>query len=74
MDREKLLLWCRKKTNNPTLEDVDDFSYVLDHLEDMVSRLGVTSESISDLSQSFEGDTNKEMMKLLSPYRRAKFL
>lgn len=74
MDRENLLLWCRKKTNNPDLEDKEDFSLVLDHIEDMIGRLGVTSESISDLSQSFEGDTNKEMMKLLSPYRRAKFL
>lgn len=74
MNREELLLWARKKANNSKLKDEGDFSFVLDQLEDMVQRLGVASESISDLSQSFEGDTNKEILKLLSPYRRAKFL
>lgn len=74
MDRNNLLLWCRKKCNNVTLEDTEDFSLVLDNIIDMISSIGVTSESIGDLSQSFGTDKHKEIMLLLSPYRKAKFL
>ncbi len=74
MDRNNLLLWCRKKCNNETLEDTEDFSLVLDNIIDMISSIGVTSESIGDLSQSFGTDKHKEIMLLLSPYRKAKFL
>ena len=74
MDREKLLLWCREKTNNPLLEDKGDFSLVLDNMEDLISRNGIVSESIGDLSQSFGTDGYKDIMQLLSPYRKARFL
>lgn len=73
-DRENLLLWVQKKTNNPSLIDVDDITFVLDQLEGIIARSGVQSESISDMSQSFSGNTNKEILDLLSPYRKAKFL
>lgn len=72
--RLNLLMWARRKTNNPKLEDEDDFAFVLDQLEDILARSGVVSESVADLSQSFSGDTNKEAMGLLSPYRKAKFI
>lgn len=74
MDRNNLLLWCRKKCNNVTLEDTEDFSLVLDQLIEMVDKVGISSESIGDLSQSFSPDMNKEMLSLLSPYRKVKFL
>lgn len=74
MDRYKLLLWCQKKTNNKDLEDEEDFSMVLDQLIEIMERVGVVSESLSDMSQSFNGETRKDMLDLLSPYRKAKFL
>lgn len=74
MDRENLLLWCRKKTNNPNLEDEGDFKFVLDQLIEMVQRVGITSESLADMSRSFSSETHKEVMVLLSPYRKARFL
>ena len=74
MDRNKLLLWCKKKCNNVTLTDTEDFSLVLDQLIEMVDKVGISSESIGDLSQSFSSDMNKEILNLLSPYRKAKFL
>lgn len=73
-DRLNLLLWTRKKTNNPKLEDEEDFAYVLDQLEDIIQRAGIASESLADMSQTFDGSTHKQMMGLLSPYRKAKFL
>lgn len=74
MNREHLLMWCRKKTNNPTLEDKEDFSLVLDNMIDIFERVGITSESIADLSQSFNTETQKDILSMLSPYRKAKFL
>lgn len=74
MDRHNLLFWCRKKCNNETLTDAEDFSLVLDQLLGMLENVGITSESIDGLSQSFSADMNKEMMILLSPYRKVKFL
>lgn len=73
-NRKNLLLWARKKANNPKLEDEGDFAYVLDQLEEVIDRNGVASESIADISQSFNGNMNQQMVGLLSPYRRAKFL
>lgn len=73
-ERLNLLLWARKKTNNPNLLDEDDFAYVLDQLEEVLARSGVASESISDMSQTFSGTTHQQMIGLLSPYRKAKFL
>lgn len=73
-DRENLLGWAKKKANNPALKDEGDFSYVLDQLEDIFERAGVASERLADMSQSFDGSTHNQMMGLLSPYRRAKFL
>jgi hypothetical protein len=74
MDRTHLLLWCRRKTNNPKLEDEKDFSLVLDELTDLLGRAGVVSESIDSLNQSFNGEVYKDVMLLLSPYRKAKFI
>lgn len=74
MDRNNLLFWCRKKCNNSNLEDIEDFSLVLDRLMGMMENVGITSESIDGLSQSFSSDLQKDMMLLLSPYRKAKFL
>lgn len=74
MDRDKLLLWTHKKCNNTRLEDKDDFSLVLDQLIEILERAGVQSESIGDLSQSFNSDTRVEINNLLSPYRKARFL
>lgn len=74
MERNHLLMWCRKKTNNEHLIDEDDFSFVLNQLESLIESIGVTSENISDMSQTFSVDTNSEIMKLLSPYRKAKFI
>lgn len=72
--RYNLLLWCRKKCNNPLLVDELDFSMVLDNLAVIAGRSGISSESIGDLSQSFSGESTREVMDLLSPYRKAKFL
>ncbi len=74
MDRLNLLLWCRAKCNNELLEDVGGLSMVLDRLEGMIHNAGISSESIGGLSQSFSADMNSEMLKLLSPYRKAKFI
>lgn len=74
MDRNNLLLWCKKKCYNDKLKDEEDFSLVLDQLIELIEKVGITSESIGDLSQSFSGDMNKEILILLSPYRKAKFL
>lgn len=75
MDRQALLEWCRKKTNNPELKDELDFAMVLDKIEGLLDSVGITSESIAgDLSQSFGQDAHKDIMVLLSPYRKAKFL
>ena len=69
-DREKLLLWCRKFCRNPNLEDKEDFSLVLDNMSDLFSRIGITSESLSDMSQSFGKETSLQVSSMLSPYRR----
>lgn len=73
-DRQRLLFWCRKKANNENLADADDFAFVLDRLEDIMENIGIASESLADMSQTFDGSTHKQMMGLLSPYRRVKFL
>lgn len=74
MDRNHLLLWCKKRTNNTNLKDEEDFSLVLDQLIEIFNRVGVTSESLSDMSQSFSADINKDISILLSPYRKARFI
>ena len=73
-DRQKLLLWCRKFCFNDTLEDEEDFKLVLDEMENIIKHAGVTSESISDMSQSFGSDTAFTIRQLLSPYRKLKAL
>ena len=74
-DREKLLEWCKLYCNNATLVDTEGFSYVLDNLVAEMSRLGVTSESLSDMSQSFgSNDAGVSIKSLLSPYSRLKML
>lgn len=75
MDRFELLLWCRKKCNDDKLEDVGDFSLVLNEVERFFRNTGIQSESIGGvLSQSFSAETQKELNTLLSPYRKARFL
>lgn len=74
MDRIKLLMWCKKKCNNVNLKDEDDFSLVIDQLIGILETVGVTSESIDGLSQSFSADVNKDIRDLLSPYRKVKFI
>lgn len=74
MNRDKLLLWCIRKCNNPLLEDTGGFSFVLDQLLEIFERTGISSESIDGLSQSFSSDINKEIRDLLSPYRKARFI
>lgn len=69
-DREKLLLWCKKFCNNTDLVDEDDFSLVLDSLEDIFSKAGIVSESLSDMSQTFGKATAFEVRHMLSPYKR----
>jgi len=74
-DREKLLAWCKLYCNNSTLVDGADFSYVLDNLTAEMERVGITSESLSDMSQSFgSNDAGVSIKSLLSPYRRLKML
>jgi len=74
-DREKLLEWCKLYCNNYTLTDTSGFSYVLDNLESEMERVGVTSESLSDMSQSFgSNDAGMSIKNLLSPYSRLKML
>jgi hypothetical protein len=69
-DRKKLLLWCRKFCRNPHLEDKEDFSLVLDNMTEIFSHAGITSESLSDMSQSFGKETAFQVSSMLSPYRR----
>ena len=74
-EREKILAWCKLYCNNATLVDTEGFSYVLDNLVAEMSRLGVTSESLSDMSQSFgSNDAGMSIKSLLSPYSRLKML
>lgn len=74
-DREKLLQWCKLYCNNSTLVDTEGFSYVLDNLISEMSRLGVTSESLSDMAQSFgSNDAGMSVKSLLIPYSRLKML
>ncbi len=74
-DREKLLEWCKLYCNNATLVDAEGFSYVLDNLISEMSRIGVTSESLSDMAQSFgSNDAGMSIKSLLSPYSRLKML
>lgn len=72
--RANLLLWCIDYCNNPYLADEGAFSLVLDQLEDLVQKTGVTSESIADLSQSFGGETAFTVNRLLAPYRRLRMI
>ncbi len=71
-DREMLLEWAKEYCNNETLEDTGGFSMVLDKLSESMDRVGITSESLSDMSQSFGTETDMAIYKLLSPYRRLK--
>lgn len=71
-DREKLLAWCKKYCNNPDLIDAEDFALVLDNLASIFEKAGVTSESLSDMSQSFGTDTAFRVRDMLSPYKRLK--
>lgn len=71
-DREKLLAWCKKYCNNPDLVDAEDFALVLDNLTIIFEKAGVTSESLSDMSQSFGTDTAFRVRDMLSPYKRLK--
>lgn len=71
-DREKLLAWCKKYCNNPDLTDAEDFALVLDNLTSIFEKAGVTSESLSDMSQSFGADTAFRVRDMLSPYKRLK--
>ena len=74
-EREKLLQWCKLYCNNSTLTDTEGFSYVLDNLVSEMTRLGVTSESLSDMAQSFgTNDAGMSIKSLLSPYSRLKML
>ena len=74
-EREKILSWCKLYCNNATLVDTEGFSYVLDNLVSEMSRLGVTSESLSDMAQSFgTNDAGISIKSLLSPYSRLKML
>ena len=74
-DREKLLEWCKLYCNNATLVDEAGFSYVLDNLTAEMERVGITSESLSDMSQSFgSNDAGVSIKSLLSPYSRLKML
>lgn len=74
-DREKLLEWCKLYCNNSTLVDEVGFSYVLDNLIAEMERVGVTSESLSDMAQSFgSNDAGMSIKSLLSPYIRLKTL
>lgn len=74
MERQNLLEWCKLKTNNSKLKDEGDFKMVIDILIGIFENLGVTSESIDGLSQSFSADAYRDIIKLLSPYRKAKFI
>lgn len=71
-DREKLLAWCKKYCNNPDLTDSEDFALVLDNLNTIFEKAGVTAESLSDMSQSFGSDTAFRLRDMLSPYKRLK--
>ena len=71
--RSQILIWCQKYCNNPELEDKDDFAYVLSHMEEIMDRVGVRSQSLSDLSETF-GDEGISVRNLLSPYKRVKML
>ena len=74
-EREKILAWCKLYCNNSTLVDTEGFSYVLDNLVSEMSRLGVTSESLSDMAQSFgSNDAGVSIKSLLSPYSRLKMI
>ena len=74
-DREKLLEWCKLYCNNSTLVDEAGFLYVLDNLTAEMERVGVTSESLSDMAQSFgSNDAGMSIKNLLSPYSRLKML
>jgi len=74
-ERQKLLAWCKKYCNNPDLIDADDFSYALDQLETSMASIGVTSESLSDMSQSFGvNESGMSIKNVLAPYKRLKML
>lgn len=73
-DRAKLLIWCRKYCNNANLQDTEDFSLVLDRMEEVIDHAGIASESLSDMSQSFSRETALGVRDLLSPYKKVKFL
>lgn len=47
---------------------------VLTELSGIMERVGVTGESLSDMSQSFGSDTAITVRNLLSPYRKFKSL
>jgi len=71
MNRAYVLIWCKKFCNNPDLVDEEDFSVVLSEVINTLERAGVTSQSLSDMSQSF-GETYMTIGKMLSPYKRLK--
>jgi hypothetical protein len=73
MNREYILIWCKKFCNNPNLTDTEDFSVVLTEIINAMERAGVTSQSLSDMSQSF-GETYMSVGKMLSPYKRLKMI
>lgn len=74
-DREKLLAWCKKYCNNPDLTDSEDFALALDRLTDIFAKAGISTESLSDMSQSFSTKFGSfRINDVLSPYKRLRAL
>lgn len=74
-ERQNLVEWCKGKANNQNLgEDNKAFTFAVDRVENMIENIGITSESIGDLSQSFNADTYNDILDILSQFRKVKFL
>lgn len=73
MNREYLLEWCKKYTNNNSLQDVGDFHLVMNELVKEFDRIGISSESVSNVSFSYGGGSINIKI-LLDPYRKLKRL
>ena len=72
--RSQILEWAKLYCNNPTLTDSGAFSYVLDKLEEAMTRLDITSESIADMSQSFGNIEGLNTKSLMAPFRKYKIV
>ncbi|SNR95525.1 hypothetical protein SAMN05446037_100269 [Anaerovirgula multivorans] len=78
--KDALTDWVKDYCNNDFIEDEVEvlpggvLLFLNQAVEFTKKQTGITSESLGDYSVSFETDFPASMLKLLSPYKRVKFL